>query len=81
MLVCSKLLNFVKNGYPYGIHFNESYAKLEDPNILDGSFKEKENIYIGKILNKIYMAKYDSYWKFWIDLGKSINTYLEVFSI
>lgn len=22
MLVCSKLLNFIKNGYPYGVHFH-----------------------------------------------------------
>jgi hypothetical protein len=59
MLVCSKLLNFMKEGYPYGVHFHEPYIDIDS----EEEYK-KHNIQnqtnLGQILNRIYLSQFRS---------------------
>lgn len=56
MLVCSKLLNFMKDGYPYGVHFHEPYVEnMED------QLKISNQTNFGQLINKIYLSQFKNY--------------------
>ena len=69
MLVCQKLLNFVKNGYPFGVLLHEPYG--DEPN------QNRSNV--GQVLNRIYLGLYQHHSKFWSELGIALNDFLQTY--
>lgn len=74
MLVCEKILNFIKGGYPYGVLLHEPYDEE-----LEKARGITNRINIGQVLNKIYLGFYKGYFLFWQELGTAINNYLIVY--
>lgn len=68
MLVCSKLINFTKEGVLFDCFFSQPVYPLKDkcsgyPKIITNPMD------LGTIMNKIYLNIYKTYDEFWKDIG------------
>lgn len=74
LMVAQKLVNFVKDGYPYGVVMHEPYNEE-----LEKQCGITSSINIGQIINKVYLGYYKRYAHFWEELGRAINNFLSIY--
>lgn len=67
------MLNFVKNDYPYCIHFLDCYDEQQE------NVQNTRLTSLGKVLNKVLLQKYKDYIHIWKDIGSALNTYLAIY--
>lgn len=67
VLVCEKLLNFVRNGYPYSVL------------LYDHPDEHTPSVGISQILNRVYLGFYKAAPEFWREVGAALNNYLKAY--
>lgn len=75
LTVTQKLINFRKNGYPYGILLHEPYDET-----LEKACQIQQSIHLGQIINKVFLGYFRSCETFWKELGVALNNYLKIYS-
>ena len=68
MIVCSKLLNFTRNGIFYGVSFCEPVNPERD-GCVDYPKVVNHPMDLGTVMNKIYLDLYKTARDFWNDIG------------
>lgn len=71
LLVCQKLLNLVREDFPYGVVLQEPHKHPQMARCPNNSVPE--------ILNRIYLGCYKKASDFWKELGAAFTHYLEYY--
>ena len=66
VLICSKILNFEKEEFPYGTMLIDEITSIKEE-------KSKSIFYIEVIMNRLYFGLYEEQATFWKNLGQALN--------
>ncbi len=69
MMVASKIVNFVKDGFTYGVFV------LDSTNFKMNGAKNTSLVNFGLIINRVYLDYYKNQEDFWKELGKTIQDF------